>query len=320
MNLPAKEFEMLPIIDTHQHMWDRNVFNLSWVEGAGHLDADYLMSDYLEATRDLNVVKTVYMEVDVDPQQQLKEAEYVTELSKSPDNPMAAAVVSGRPTAEGFAAYVRGFADNPCIKGIRQVLHTFETPPRTCLEPAYVQGVRLLGEQGLSFDICIRPSELGDAVQLVDQCPDTRFILDHCGNADPLVVSGAKESEPGDPYEHGREQWQRDMEELGKRKNAVCKVSGIVARVPEQWSAQDLAPTVDHCLDCLRPRPRRLWRRLAGLHPGSPFKRLGHCPAGNHRRPQSGRAEQTATRQRCADLRSGLRACYRACFKIPDEP
>ena len=42
-----------------------------------------------------------------------------------------------------------------------------------------------LGEIGMSFDLCLRPSELGDAVGLVDQCPDTRFIVDHCGNADP---------------------------------------------------------------------------------------------------------------------------------------
>ncbi len=244
---------MLPIIDTHQHLWDRKVFTLSWLEGAGPLNDDYLMRDYLEATRDLEVVKTVYMEVDVDPQQQLKEAEYVSALSQSPDNPMAAAVVSGRPAAEGFAAYIRTLADKPCIKGVRQVLHNPATPPGTCLEPAYAEGVRLLGERGLSFDICIRPAELGDAVQLVDQCPDTRFILDHCGNADPLVVSGAKEAEPGNPYEHGREQWQRDVQALGQREQVVCKISGIVARVPEEWSAQDLAPTIDHCLDAFGP-------------------------------------------------------------------
>ena len=244
---------MLPIIDTHQHMWDRNIFNLTWIEGAGSLNADFLMSDYLEASRGINVVKTVYMEVDVDPQQQLKEAEYVSELSQRPDNPMAAAVVSGRPAAEDFAAYARVLAADPSIKGIRQVLHTPTTPPGTCLEKGYVEGVRLLGELGLSFDICIRPGELGDAVQLVDQCPDTRFILDHCGNADPLVVSGARESAADDPFEHGREQWQRDMAALGQRENVVCKVSGIVARVPAEWSAQDLAPTVDHCLDSFGP-------------------------------------------------------------------
>ena len=244
---------MLPIIDTHQHMWDRNIFNLTWIEGADSLNADFLMSDYLEASRDINVVKTVYMEVDVDPQQQLKEAEYVSALSQSPDNPMAAAVVSGRPGAEDFAAYARVLAADPSIKGIRQVLHTPATPPGTCLEKAYLEGVRLLGELGLSFDICIRPGELGDAVQLVAQCPDTRFILDHCGNADPLEVSGAKEAEPDDPYAHGRELWLRDIAELGKRENAVCKVAGIVARVPEQWSARDLAPPVDHCLDSFGP-------------------------------------------------------------------
>jgi L-fuconolactonase len=105
----------------------------------------------------------------------------------------------------------------------------------------------------MSFDICLRPAELGDGVQLVDQCPGTRFIVDHCGNADPLVVSGAREADPGDGYAHQREQWMQDMQELGQRDNTFCKISGIVARVPSEWTPQDLAPTIDHCLDAFGP-------------------------------------------------------------------
>ena len=33
----------------------------------------------------------------------------------------------------------------------------------------------------------------------------------------------------------------------------MCKVSGIVARVQEGWTAETLAPTVNHCLDCFGP-------------------------------------------------------------------
>ena len=37
------------------------------------LDRSYLMADYRQATAGLNIVKTVYMEVDVDPAQQVQE-------------------------------------------------------------------------------------------------------------------------------------------------------------------------------------------------------------------------------------------------------
>src|SRR5262245_1711086 len=66
----------LPIIDTHQHLWDLKKFTLPWhaAEDVPSLRRSFVMSDYLEATKGLNVVKTVYMEVDVAPEQQVAEA------------------------------------------------------------------------------------------------------------------------------------------------------------------------------------------------------------------------------------------------------
>jgi predicted TIM-barrel fold metal-dependent hydrolase len=225
--------EALPIIDTHQHLWDLSRFRLPWLKGAGPIDRSFVMKDYLEATAGLNVQKTVYMEVDVEPGQQLEEAEYVIDLCRQHDGPMAAAVISGRPAAPEFKAYLTRFKGSPYIKGVRQVLHGGSTPPGYCLAPEFLRGIQLLGELGLRFDICIRPAELPDAVRLVDACPETRFILDHCGNADPQTAD--------------RSQWERDMAALAERKNIVCKVSGIIARAkPDRPKAEQLAPIVQH--------------------------------------------------------------------------
>jgi len=72
------------IIDTHQHLWDKSRFHLPWLKNRPSLDRCYLMNDYLEATKDLGkfpsgerkglargkIVKTIYMEGDLDPAQQ----------------------------------------------------------------------------------------------------------------------------------------------------------------------------------------------------------------------------------------------------------
>ena len=239
---------MLPIIDTHQHQWDLSLFDLPWTEGAGALGKDHLMSDYLAAAEGLNVMKSVYMEVDVSPAQRLAEAEYVIELCERDDNPMSGAVISGDPAADDFEEYVRRFEGSPYIKGIRLVLHPPEAEPGKCLGDRFVDGVQLLGQLGMSFDLCLRPAEQSDGVALVDRCPGTQFIVDHCGNADPQVVSGA-----ASPVAHTRDQWARDMAEYAKRDNVVCKISGIVAQAPENWTAADLAPTIDYCLDSFGP-------------------------------------------------------------------
>jgi L-fuconolactonase len=230
----------LPIVDTHQHLWDLTRFRLPWIQKDSPLARSYMMKDYLTATRGLNVVKSVYMEVDVEPRQQQAEADYVIDVCRQGKTPMAAAVISGRPAAEDFSRYINRFKGNRYIKGVRQVLHGKSTPAGHCLQPAFVRGIRLLGELGMSFDLCMRPGELLDAVKLTEACPDTRFILDHCGNANVQT--------------RDRRQWQRDMARVAQCKRVVCKVSGIVASArPGKWTTGDLAPIVNHTLDSFGP-------------------------------------------------------------------
>jgi len=232
--------DMLPIVDTHQHLWDLNEFRLSWIKPESPLNRSYLSDDYRKAIEGLNVVKSIYMEVDVAPEQQQREADRLQELIKSGKTTTVAAVVSGRPNSPGFKAYATQFKSSPHIKGIRQVLHGESTPASYCLSREFIAGIRLLGELGLSYDLCMRSAELPDATMLVDACPDTRFILDHCGNED---VKRKDHS-----------QWQKDIAELAKRKNIVGKVSGIVATAkPGAWSAGDLAPIVNHTLAVFGP-------------------------------------------------------------------
>ncbi len=229
----------IPIVDTHQHLWDLSKFRLPWTSNVAALNKSFLMSDYLKATKGLNIAKTVYMEVDLHPSQQDAEAEFVIATCKKDDNPMAAGVISGRPNSEGFAGYITKYKDSRYIKGVRQVLHVPSAKAGFCLQKQFIASVRLLGELGMSYDICIRPEELTDAAKLVSHCPDTRLILDHCGNR-----------RPGGP--HG-DRWRRDLAVVARYKNVVCKVSGIVDKAGDRWKPEDLAPVVNHTLETFGP-------------------------------------------------------------------
>src|SRR5689334_22980444 len=92
----------IPIVDTHQHLWDFRKFHPSWLKDAPKLNHSTTMQDYYRATAGLNVVKTVYMEVDIDPRQQREEAEYVMEVCRRHDTQMAAGVVSCRTASQAF--------------------------------------------------------------------------------------------------------------------------------------------------------------------------------------------------------------------------
>lgn len=241
-----------PITDTHQHLWDLSKFRLAWLEGAPEiLRQDYGLAEFAEATEGLNVTRAIYMEVDVVPEQQRAEAEALIEICRQ-GGVTVAAIISGRPNSDEFADYLRPFRDSSYIKGIRQVLHG-GTPAGYCLQPQFVRSIQLLGEWGLSFDLCMRPGELGDGATLVEQCPETQFILDHCGNANPTAFRPRSDDDTSPPP-HDPDQWRRDIERLAKFPNTACKISGIVASAPTGWTANDLAPIVTHCLDTFGPK------------------------------------------------------------------
>lgn len=236
------------IIDTHQHLWDLSWQKLPWLEGSPQvLRRSYVMSDYLKAIEGCTV-QAIYMEVDVAEEQLKAEAEHLVGLIRSGTTPTKAAVIGARPADDNFAEYLAGFAKVPEIKGVRQVLHVPSTPAGYCLSRGFIRGVQQLAKVNWSFDLCMRPGELQDAVRLVKECPDTRFILDHCGNADPTAFRKSTERPSHDPLA-----WRRAIEALAKQPNVICKVSGIVARAPKGWTADDLAPIVEHCWDCFGP-------------------------------------------------------------------
>lgn len=243
--------EQLPIVDTHQHLWNLDRFKLAWMDEAPPvLKRSFHLADYLAATKGLNVVKAVYLEVDVIPEQHNDEAKFVTEISKDPRYPTVAGVISGRPENDGFADYITPYRDNPHIKGLRRLMES--TPDGFCLQPQFIKSVQLLGKLGKHFEITIQPTQLNDALELVKRCPDTRFVIDHCGTADPKAflpenqLGGAKPSHEAKP-------WTTAMAKLADQPNTICKISGIVAHATPDWTTDELAPVVNQCLDRFGP-------------------------------------------------------------------
>lgn len=244
----------IAVIDCHQHLWDLSKFKLPWIKPGTLLGRSYVMDDYRKAIAGTGIERAIYMEVDVDPSQQQAEAEHLIEICKAGNSPTKAAVVSGRPADEKFGEYVRQFKGSPYVKGIRQVLHGGNTPQGFCLDENFVRGMKTLGELNLSFDLCLRPADLADGARLARQCSETRFILDHCGNGDPKAFFKPGDSRLMDTKpDHDADSWKQSIALLAAEQNIICKISGIIARAPNVWSAEDLAPIVNYCLDSFGP-------------------------------------------------------------------
>jgi L-fuconolactonase len=245
----------LPIVDTHEHLWDPNRLRPPWMKPGDPLCRSYTPKDYQEASAGLNIVESVYMEVAVDPADEVAEAESVIAICQGRATPMRGVVIGGRPASEGFRQYLLSFKGIPCVKGVRQILRSPAELRLLAAPDDLVRGLRLLGEWGLCFDLCVPPTALADGARLIGRCGDTRFVLDHCGNADPKVFRAkGRGAKPQAGPTHDPEQWRRDIQQIARHENVVCKISGIVSQLERgQWTPDDLAPIVNHCLDTFGP-------------------------------------------------------------------
>ncbi|HXJ91337.1 MAG TPA: amidohydrolase [Terriglobia bacterium] len=234
------------IIDTHQHLWDLDLFSYAWLAGAEPpqgsvaagrpvLNRSFCMPDYLAATAELGVVKSVHLEADVDERFMLAETRHILALADQPDNPLAGVVACGRPEHADFRDYLDQIVGHPKLKGVRRILHT--QPDELGQASTFKDHVRALSTYGLSFDICVLARQLPIAIALVKYCPEVTFILDHCG------VPQVKEKVL-DP-------WRSHIREIAALPNVCCKVSGIVAYAdPARWTPEDLRPYVEHVIEC----------------------------------------------------------------------
>jgi predicted TIM-barrel fold metal-dependent hydrolase len=228
MKIPVK------IIDTHQHLWDKDLFHYAWLESLPKLNRSFRLSDYQEAAQGLEIEKTVFVECDVDDEQVEDETLHILRLAEQPGSRIAGVVASGRPEKDGFESRLERLRCQPRLKGIRRILHTH--PDELGRGKTFIENVRKLEDYGLSFDICVLARQLPIAINLVSQCPGVTFILDHCGV--PQVKKRVMHP------------WREHIREIASFPNVYCKVSGLVVYAdPVNWKPEDLGPFVDHVLE-----------------------------------------------------------------------
>lgn len=268
----AEPASPIRIIDTHQHLWDLGGIKPPWLAKAGpRLNRNYTPDDYARAIEGTNIVKSIYVEIATAPEDQQAEADYVIQLCAAGKTPLAGAVIAGDPAAAQFRKYITQFKGNAAVKGLRH-----QYAKGDCEDKDFLGGIRLLGELGLTFDLQGSNVHLAEMARLVQACPDTRFVLDHCGSANVRHLTPAPQVDP--LVKEARRNWEEGIARLAELKNVVCKISGVVETAdPQNLTPEALGPAVNHCIDrfgderimfsgnwpvCLRGAPLARWVEL----------------------------------------------------------
>lgn len=222
------------IIDTHLHVIDQTALSYPWLAGVPALNRDFSYADYAREARRVGIGATLHMEVDVAPDDIEAETANVGKLAAEPDSLLVGAIASCRPEEEGFAAYLERQEKNPLVKGFRRVLHV--VPDDVSEQPLFRENVKRLAGTRFTFDLCVLPHQMRQAMELVDLAPDVQFILDHCGVPD---IKG-----------EAWEPWHKQIADIARRPNVTAKISGVVAYAdPDSWTVDTLRPWVEHVVD-----------------------------------------------------------------------
>jgi len=170
----------------------------------------------------------------VQARQCIEETEWLLELACR--DPYIRGVVGWVPLTEpDVARDLEKFAANPRLKGVRHVVHD-EPDDNYILREDFNRGVGLLAGRGLRYDILVFERHLPQTIQFVDRHPHQIFILDHIGK--PLIKDRILSP------------WRKNIQELAKRENVFCKLSGMVTEANwHAWNEEDLRPYFDAVLE-----------------------------------------------------------------------
>lgn len=226
---------MLQLLDTHQHLVYPDQVGYAWTDGIPVLaNQSFEVAEYARLTADKGIGGTIFMETGVDDADYQSETRFVAKLAVDATNKIVGMIASCRPEDEnGYDEWLEECADMPVV-GYRRILHVVDD--ELSQGKVFRENIRKLGNRNLTFDMCFLARQLPIATELANSCENTRLILNHCGIPD---ISGG-----------GLEPWKKDISELAKCPNVVCKISGVLAYcAPGTASKETISPYIDHVID-----------------------------------------------------------------------
>ncbi len=227
------------ILDAHHHLWTLKRSDYGWLTpDLTALYRDFLPDDLEPLLAAAGVTGTVL--VQAAPSED--ETRFLLDLARG--WPMVRAVVGWTDMTSAAAPHrLERLACDPRLRGVRPMVQD-EPDPDWMLQASVGAAFQAISRCGLTFDALVRPHQLVTLAQLVDRHPDVPVVIDH--GAKPDIATGQFRS------------WAEDIRAISQRPQVMCKLSGLLTEADDRTADADLAPYVEHLLDCFGPG-RLMW-------------------------------------------------------------
>ena len=217
---------MLSLIDTHHHFLDPEAHYYPWLHDQGQphhrygdhsvLNRPYLPSDYRRDTSGVQLLGSVHIEAEWNPQDPVGEIRFIKTLRDQCGLPSVAVGQAwlhhpdSARTLEQLAAF-------DFVRGVRQKPRANLAPggpPGGMTDPAWLDGYGKLGELGLHYELQTPWWHLAEASRLAAKFPEIQIIINHAGM-------------PTDRSEDGLRAWREALADIAAHANVAIKISGI---------------------------------------------------------------------------------------------
>jgi L-fuconolactonase len=214
-------------IDAHQHFWQFDPVRDVWIEeqSMSVIRRDFMPADLLPTLIKNEINGCIAVQAD----QSEKETIFLLGLAENFDfiKGVVGWIDIGNYQLEERLDF---FSNYTKLKGFRHILQSEKS--EYMLERRFIDGVRLLGKRGFTYDILVFPRQLNAVQSMIKQLNSQAFVIDHM--AKPLIKKGLIK------------QWAKDIKAIAKYENVHCKISGMITEADwYQWRDNDFTPYLD---------------------------------------------------------------------------
>ena len=246
----------IEIIDAHHHFWDINqnyypflsdkIDENFFLGNYEFIRKNYLPNDYLNDSKEHNVIGTIHCEAEWDRNDQVGETRWLENLSKKNKFPNAI-VAHAWFHKKNSEEIIEKQASFDMVKGIRSKPITKLSPNSDDLtgegsmqDINWRNGLKLLEKYNLNYDLRIPNWHLEEAIEIVRLIPNTKVIINHAGF-------------PWDRTKQGMEYWRKGIKLMSLEPNTFIKLSEFGVK-DKDWDYSQNEQIIKELIDLFSPQ------------------------------------------------------------------
>ena len=218
-------------IDTHQHFWSYQLQDFAWIDAS---------MPVLQQDRSPAHVRACMQTAGVDACMAVQarcvseETDYL--LSLASQDPGLIGVVGWMDfNHPQMREQVAAWAQHPKLCGFRHILQDEPSVSAWVNQAAVAQGLRLLQQQQLSYDVLVFAHQLSEVQDFCQQHDQHWLVLDHVAKPNLKTPDAAQDAA-----------WFAQLKHMARLPHVMCKLSGLVTETNWQRGLHDADVSAIH--------------------------------------------------------------------------